>query len=307
MARRISPISPLLAFGVFALLANAAIAIVIRHNHSPSVTAASCADLLITLPAVYYLLVVRAGVQPLITIVPVLLSGLLRASFVASSSGVSRIIIAAGCELGIAWFLIRRGRKSLFARVLISELSIFYNALACWGMKPDVLPGGRGFSMHKESGTGLLFGLLAGLSLIEAACVHLVVRRWSTSIAWCISGLSVYGALLLIALSRSFTLRPIVVMRHSVLIRAGMLWSIEVARENIARIEAISPPFPDRGEPGYLRITGIADPNLILELRESSTAEGLFGRRKNVSRVGISADQPHELAQAVKAMIAGAF
>ena len=149
-----SRVSPLFVFAAFAVLANVAIAFAIRHSHSPAVTAASCADLLITLPALYYFLVVRTGVQPPTTMVPVLLGGLLRVSSLVSFGEVPRLVAAVGCETGIAWFVIRRGRKSLAARVLMSEMAIFRSALTPWSAKPDVPQGCRAFSMHKQSGIG---------------------------------------------------------------------------------------------------------------------------------------------------------
>ena len=131
-----SRLHPLFVFGLFAVLCNAAIAFAVGRSQSATVTAAACADLLITLPAVYYVLVVRTGAQPPTTVVPVLLGGLLRVSHLVSFSEGPRIITAVGCETGIAWFLIRRGRNSLAARILMSELSIFASALAVWRVNP---------------------------------------------------------------------------------------------------------------------------------------------------------------------------
>ena len=86
------------------------------------------------------------------------------------------------------------------------------------------------------------------------------------------------------------------------MIRAGLLWSIEVPRDSIVAIESVAPPFPDRAAPDYLRITGLADPNLLLTLRDRAPAEGLYGRRKMVSRIGIAADHPADLLRAVQAL-----
>jgi hypothetical protein len=295
-------LQPLFVFGAFAVLANLAIAFAVRHNHSPSVVAACSADLLITLPVGYYFLVVRSGAQPPTTILPVFLSGLLRVSYLVPAGEAVKVIAAVGCETGIAWFVIRRGRTSFAARVFRSEISIFRSACALWNAKPDVPEGGRSFSMHQQSGIAMLFAVLAAMSLVEGAGVHLVARHWSPRIAWISSAFSVYGAVLLIAVARSFTLRPIVVLRDSVLIRAGLLWSVDVPSDQIVAIEPPAAPYPARSEPDYLRMSGIGDPNLLLTLRDAIPAEGLYGRRKMVRRIGISADQPQEFRQAVQTM-----
>lgn len=290
----------LLLFGLFALMANICIAVLLRHDHRPVVVAASCVDFVVSLPAIYYFLVIRTGVQPLITIVPVLMAGLFRVAYVAPFSGISRAVMPGICECVVAWFLLRHGRKSRAARILLSELSILRYALGSWGMRPNVPDGGRAFTMHQAGGIGTMFGLFAGISVMEAGVAHLVIQRWSPTAAWVVFGLSIYGALLLVALARSFSLRPIVVTSDRVLIRSGMIWRIEVAADQIAGVEAIS------GGRDYFRITGMAEPNVFLELRESVEAEGLYGRRRRVCRIGISADQPRELSQAIRSLATAA-
>ena len=159
--------NPLLLFGLIALAGNLALAWLLRHDHRPVITAAACADFLVSLPAVYYILVIRIGAQPISTLVPVIIGGLLRVAYLLPLSGVGRIAAAGLCECGLAWFLFRRGRHSLAARILWSELTILRYALAGWAMQPDVPPGGRTFSLHKNGGAALLFGLLAALSVVE--------------------------------------------------------------------------------------------------------------------------------------------
>jgi hypothetical protein len=285
--------NPVVLFGLFALLVNFGLAWLLRYDHRSVIAAASCADFLVSLPAIYYWLVVRAGAQPLVTIIPVLIGGLFRVAYIAPFSGATRLAIAATCECGMAWFLIRRGRQSLAAQMLLSEFTVLRYALASWGMKPDVPSGGQAFSMHKNGGVATMFGLIAGLSSIEAACVHLVVYRWSATGAWIVFALSLYGALLLLALARSFHLRPIVVTPHGVLIRSGLIWNVSVAAENIARVATSS------SDPEFFKVCGMAEPNVFLELHSSVLAEGFYGRRKSVRCIGISADEPGELLSAI--------
>jgi hypothetical protein len=284
----------LLLFGILALLANLAIALLLRHDRRAIVAAASGVDFVVSLPALYYFLVIRAGAQPLVTLVPVLAAGMLRAAYLAPFNGFSRIVLGGMCECGVAWFLLRQGRNSLVARVLLSELSVLRYALAGWWMQPDVPLDGHAFSMHKSGGASAMFGLFATIGVVEAALTHFIVQRWSATAAWLIFGLSIYGAILLIALARSFSLRPIVVTERSVLIRSGMIWSVEIEPRNIARVH-LSSATPAE----CLRVTGMAEPNVLVELRHCVTAEGLYGRRRTVSSIGISADQPHELMQAI--------
>jgi hypothetical protein len=281
-------------FGALALSANVSIALLLRHDHRPIVTAASCFDFVVSLPALYYFLVIRAGADPLITLLPVLAAGFLRVAYLAPMGGAIRICMAGLCECGIAWFVLRRGRDSMAARTLRSEISVLRYAFASWWMEPDVPAGGRAFSMHQAGGVSGLFGLVAAAGVVEAGFTHLVVQRWSVPAAWVISALSVYGAVLLIALARAFSLRPIVVTPRSVLIRSGLLWSVEIAPENIAQVQRSGD-----GASGCLRITGMSEANVFVLLRKDAFAEGFYGRRKTVSSIAISADQPQALMEAI--------
>ncbi len=292
-------IHPLYAFVGFALAANIAIAVMVRHEPRPAVTLAACVDLLVSIPAVYYWLMVRPRLQAPVTLIPIVLGGLLRASYLVPASGLLKMCVAVGCELGIAYFLVRRGRNSRVARLLGWEFSILALALGSWGRRPDVARGGIAFTMHRESGVAVLFSFLAGLSVIEAAGVHLIVLRWSHAATWALTAISIYGALLLVALARSFALYPIVVTPNSILIRAGLLWRVEITRANIARVRRANAPIPRKRDADYLAVTAMADPNVMIELNGPVVAEGLYGRTKLVRRIGISADQASDLISAI--------
>ena len=109
--------------------------------------------------------------------------------------------------------------------------------------------------------------------------------------------------IVLVGLARSCTLRPIVVTKKSILLRAGLLWSVELPRETIVRASFAHSPFPNRFASGYVRITGIGDPKIVIELRESVRVEGLFCRSKMATFFGVAADQPRELMAAINAMM----
>jgi hypothetical protein len=138
---------------------------------------------------------------------------------------------------------------------------------------------------------------MAAVSLVEAGVLHMVIHRSSPNLAWFLTGLSIYAALAMIASGRGFALRPIVVKRDSVLIRAGLLWSLEIARENIDQVSRSST------SPADLSIRSMAEPNLFIDLRQNVIAEGLYGRSKSVKRIAIAADQPQELLEALQSQL----
>ena len=83
-----------------------------------------------------------------------------------------------------------------------------------------------------------LFGTLAGVSVIEAALVHLVVMRWSAAAAWVLTGVE--------------HLRHGLAGRHGarvrraagagaegeLVVRSGMMWTVRVPLETIRAVES---------------------------------------------------------------------
>ena len=71
------------------------------------------------------------------------------------------------------------------AAVLAGEIAVLWYAFASWRRGPEVPAGARAFSIcTQQSGVAQLFGFLAGVSVMEAALMHLVVARWSVITAW---------------------------------------------------------------------------------------------------------------------------
>ena len=290
----------------------------VRANPRPAVLAGSTADLLITIPVAYYFLVVRRGVQPALTLAPVICAGLLRASFLLPTGHLLKAALAGSCEAALAIFIgtriyiafrsaqspdvveqLRQSARSIIpvarlADAVAFELAIIYYSLFSWRAKPHVPSGARALTLHRESGFAALLGILAVLSVVESALVHLVVQRWSIAAAWALTIVSLYGAVALVAIARSLVLRPVLLFDESIVIRCGLLWSIEIPAASISTVRRAMAPFPVRGTRGYLRATGGSDPKWIIELREAVTAEGMYGIRKRVTMVGLHLDSGQE-------------
>ena len=267
-----------------------------NHYGKPLVIAGSVADLLVSIPVAYYFLLIRPGVQPLLTIIPVFLGGLLRVSYLVPLAGWWKFCAGAICEIGLLYFLARKGKSSLAARILVSEFSILQLALTGFWPTREVAFEGEAFTIHRESGATLILRCLAGISFIEAVCVHLAVHNWSARVAWGLTAVSVYGALFLLALARGFELRPLVVTSDGILFRAGLLWGASVKRASVSTIERVS---GCDNELSRLRIAMFAEPNVLITFGDDQRAEGLYGRTKIIRQIAISLDQPDNFIKAL--------
>lgn len=291
-----------------ALAINALCFALVRLVPRPQVEFGAALDVAITVPALYLLLIVRAGLQPPVSVAPLFLLGLLRATWLAPGIAFTRPLVASAAEIAICALLLVRVRRGLraahdgdlldriesaareivpstrAASVLAGELAVFWYAFASWRSAPDIPSGARAFTLHRESGVATLFGFLAGISLMEAALLHLLVARWSVTAAWILTALSVYGAVWLIAVARSFSLRPVLVTDDELIVRAGLLWTVRIPRSQVA----IERP----GGPSDLRVPLLADPNVVLRLAEPLVARDLYGMTRKVSTVAIGFDDP---------------
>jgi hypothetical protein len=305
------------AFLSAAFAINMVCMLLVRASGRPAVGIGAAVDMAVTVPALYFLLIVRAGLQPAISLVPFCLIGLLRATYFAPELAFARTAISAGAEIAILALIITRLHRGLrasrtddaverledaareiipssrIASVLASELAIGYYAFASWRRRSEVPAGASAFTLHRQSGVATLFGFLAGISVMEAALVHVVVARWSSLAAWLLTTISVYGAIWLVAVARSLVLRPVVIARGEIIVCAGLLWTIHIPLD-ACEIE----PSGARCD---LRVPMLAQPNVQLRLSEPVTARGMYGITRRVSTIALGLDDPAEFSSAIRA------
>jgi hypothetical protein len=91
-----------------ALSINLIALLVTRTINRPAVTFGCAFDVAVTVPALYYWLVVRAGALPAVSMVPLCLLALLRATFVAPGMAWTRPALGAVAELTVMAYLVVR-------------------------------------------------------------------------------------------------------------------------------------------------------------------------------------------------------
>jgi hypothetical protein len=257
-----------------------------------ALAAAALCDLSVTIPALFYWLVVRAGFASLITLAGVALTGA-RAAWLVVPVAMRGALpgvgwIAAPLELVVIAALLRS--NSLAGRMARSEFEVFYFALLAWRRRAEVPAGYRAVSCGEASGYRMFCLMLGLVVALEGLPVHLVVQRWSPLAAWILTGLDGYAVLWAVGVARSLTLRPVLVGPELVVLRAGMLWRVEVARANIDSVKRF-----ESGAALDLKLATMADPQWVVALREPVIAEGLYGRRRRVRRIGFSVDESGDI------------
>jgi hypothetical protein len=277
-------------------------------------------DVAVTVPALYFLLVVRGRVKPVVTLIPICLAALLRATYIAPGLAWTRPVIGSAAEIAVVGFVVVRARRGwnagttesdilekfrraalevvrvpIAAEAVATELAIVWYAFCSWRAKPECPKDATLFSVHGRSTAGMLLAAIAGLSVIEGAITHTLLMRWSVKMAWAITLLGAYGTVWLVALSRSFRLRPVWLRDGELVLRNGLLWTLRIPLDRIASIATT-------GNEADLRMPPATDPNVWLRFSEALVARKMYGIRRRVHSVAISVDTPDEFVSALKSL-----
>jgi hypothetical protein len=290
--------------------------------HSEAVALGITLDLTLIVPLAYYYLVIRPRGWPLVTIAPVLVLSLIVASAVLPADHHQSLhvmkTLAIPAELGllgwIGWQASRALRKAhhttaadplevlytsarAFLRVkraadvLASELAVLYFALGSWRSRTHRPDDAWAFSSRAKSGHGgLVFALLV-LTAVEAVAIHILLGLWSPALAWIFSVLSLYGALWLLADYRASVLRPVLVTRDEIWLRAGLRWRARVPRHLLAEVARTAPGSQECAR----SLAFLTAPNVWLEFFEPVSLDGPYGVRREVRWVGLFLDDPAAL------------
>lgn len=315
-------------------LSVSALAAFLAHTPHPyPVDVAICLDLALTIPAAWYLLMVRTGLRSAATVPLIAMIGLWRASLLFPSIVPGKLWIGAGLEVALLGTLIMGLRAarlasaafddadpvdrlraavthlfspqtmnrsdSLPAKAMATEFSVFYYAFG-WKLKPHIPPASRAFTLHERSGANVLIGCLAAISLLEITPVHLLLNHWFPAkpfIAWIATGLSLWGAVWMLALCRAFALRPTVVAPDSITVRFGLLFRVKIPAASIATLEYINAP-------DGVRVVPKATPaSVYIRFREPLNAEFPGGFTRPIEAIGLSADDDLSFREAISQLI----
>lgn len=146
----------------------------------------------------------------------------------------------------------------------------------------------RSFTYHQKSLYPVLLLVFVLLTGLETVALHLLVQRWSPAAAWVLTALSVYGILWMLGDFHAVRLHPIVLAGERLHLRTGLRWLVTLPLQDIEALQ--TPRQQDARSPGYLNMAPIGEPHIVLALKRPARATGLFGRTKDVSRIGLFLD-----------------
>lgn len=248
-------------------------------------------DCAITIPLGYWLLLVRPGLRTRQSLAVIACLSVLRGAYTLSSQAGSTIAICAEAAL---FLLLVFGRKSLVDSIpglslLRAELAVLRYAFG--RLKPDVPFASKAFTIHENSGGALLFFVVAGLTPVEAGVLHLILPK---PLSWVMLALSLYSALWLIAIGRSFAALPILVDAEGITLRKGLLASIRIPKSAIRSVSRTQTSIK------VLKFALFAEPSIFIEFNQPLTAQLPLGLTKTAMAASIAPDNPAAFMSALE-------
>jgi hypothetical protein len=281
--------------------------------HPQTLSFAITCDLTLTVPLLFYLIVLRPTRRSALNLLPIFLASVAVAAYVLPRGHQEYLrwvhVPAALAELAALYLLVRRVRQATSApspdaalrqilgnetlyRIVRMELDIWRYGLLFWRQRPDTPSDSvQTFSYQTVGSWGTFIGVFLALGGIEAAVVHVLVQQWSQTAAWVLTALSVYGSLFLWADLQAVRMRPFVLTPETLQIRAGLRWEIEIPLNQIARVQRVGPRGYTRTRDD-LEVLPIGDVQFLITVKEPASATGLFGIRRRFQRLGVSVDEP---------------
>jgi hypothetical protein len=317
---------PLMLFSLSAATVAATCLAILRSRvfaSNPDVIAwAITFDLTLTVPLLYWMVVVRSGSARPVTIAPVFAVAAAVAALMLPRGNQQFLhnlrYVAAPLEVVTIALLVQRLMAmrrhetsgdpldrmrmaasaifgdSIAAGFVASELAVVWYGLAGWTRRADVPADAKAFTVHQRSGWGAVVSALIILVASESIAVHLLVQMWSVKAAWIVTAIDAYGLLWLLGDYNALRLRPTLVRGNSMQIRYGLRWTAAIERENVIEMRDVQTEA-DWKRPGVLKVAMIDAPRYLIELKEPILARGLAGLRKTVRTVAISPDDDEPL------------
>ncbi|MCG6988040.1 MAG: hypothetical protein LJF06_07655 [Gemmatimonadetes bacterium] len=185
-----------------------------------------------------------------------------------------------------------------FADAIAYEVSVLYYGLFA---RKRAVSSAAAFTYHRKTAYGTIVLALLMVTAAEVVSVHLLVRLWSPRVAWLLTGVGLYGALWLYGDWRACRLRPVTVDGETLRVRFGLRWQLDIPIDAIRSIRA--PTTPERATRGGvdLRLTLPGAPWRVLELNRPVEANGIYGRTRRVSVLGLALDDFDGLSAALEA------
>ena len=299
-----------------------------RFAASPALALGVTLDLVLLLPALYYLLIVR----------PYRVGWFTMAGMFGLTLGLAGLILPAGQQHYLGWFRqgallaepallvlvllrlrklrhhyrlaaatqsdVQQNLETSFRAVfghpltpLASELLMVRYALLFWRRaRPATAPA---FTQHQDSAVTAMLATLLLATGVEMTVAHLLIGRWYPTAAYGLLALSGYSLLWLLGHLQAVRQRPLLLTESAVLVRVGLVWNFALPRTALAAATRLL----DSGELPKTTLnlakTLLTPPNVLLTCHHPISAVGPYGIRQSTRQLALYVDSPADFIRAL--------
>lgn len=189
--------------------------------------------------------------------------------------------------------------NSLSIKVLASELAVLRYGLLFWKKEKPGLNQGDTFTTHKDVGYIALWCIFLLAVMVEITAVHLLLMRWNHTAANVLTALSLYGVIFLIADLSAIVKRKIMITNGQLILRTGLRWRSIIKVSNIVSLTKITndtPPTESCFNGGIIKSSG----NVFISFKEPVQVDKIYGVSKQFSSVILNIDNFEAFADSLK-------
>jgi hypothetical protein len=183
------------------------------------------------------------------------------------------------------------------ANIVSSEVAVIYYTF--FSHKDKSVDYKTTFSSYKENSLPIVLFAILSIFLIETIGMHFLLRLWSTSVAWIITGLSFYTCMQLFAHIRALKARPIIIHSNTFEVHIGLAGDAFIEFCNIEKIELSNKRPNDRASIKISLLKGLENHNIVVYLKSTIEVTKIFGIKKEANTILFFVDKPKEFIQAV--------
>jgi len=277
-------------------------------------------DVLLTIPLIYFLLIRKTNI-PKITVIPVLIFGVVLASYTIPQEqqtylSLFKIYGLPIIELGVLGFIIYKLNNAIklfkanktentdfysilkktcqdnlpkgVATIVATEISVFYYGFVSW-KKLELNT--NEFSYYKSSGVVSIYIAFIIIIGVETFGLHALLSNSYPTLAWILTIFSIYTGFQLFGFVKSILKRPILIKNNTLYLRYGIMREATISLEDIIDCEITSKDIEeDSGVKLFSLLGAIESHNIVLQFKTPQKITGLYGITKYCKGLALSVD-----------------
>jgi hypothetical protein len=174
-------------------------------------------------------------------------------------------------------------------KVMASELAVLRYGLLFWTKERLASKESVAFSTHKESGYIAVWCMLMLAVMVEVVAFHLLLMKWSGTAAVVFTAISLYGVIFIVADLSAIIKRRVLVSGDQLILRTGLRWRVSTSLSNISSIKKVANEHHSEDACFKGGVTR-SSCNLLITFKTQVRVDKLYGTSKEFESILMSID-----------------